>query len=454
MNSRHSKTILVVDDERELRASIKKVLEKEGFRILLADNPKVAFELLAIENVDIIIADVIMPEMDGMEFLKRIKREHQEIEVLLLTGFGTIEMAVLAIREGAYDFIPKPFKRVTVLQAIEKAIEKQTLLRENKFLKEQLEQNRGKRRIIGKSKAIQAVQALIRRVAPIDSTVLITGESGTGKELVARAVYHQSKRANARFVAINCGAISENLIESELFGHVKGAFTGAIRDKDGLFKIASGGTLFLDEIGTVPIHLQIKMLRAIEEKEVLPVGGVHAIPVDVRIIAASNRDLQDEVEQGRFREDLFYRLNVVGIDIPPLRDRLDDIPILAEHFIAIHNTRLNKPIRAMSDATLQMLQAYSWKGNVRELENVIERAMILCDEDTIQPFHLPPNLLGGASSEIGDKSLKDAVRDYERRYILKILLRFENDKKTAAKQLGLSQSSLYRKMSELKIGDM
>lgn len=443
-----------MDDEAELRTAIKKALQKQNYRVLLADNPKVAMDVFDIEKVDIVIADVKMPEMDGIEFLKIIKREHQDVEVLLLTGYGTIEMAVEAMREGAYDFIPKPFKRLIVLKAIEKAIEKQNLVQENRLLKEQLKQNQYQPKIIGKSAAIKQVINMINRVAPIDSTVLITGESGTGKELVARAIHQQSKRTNQRFVAINCGAISENLMESELFGHVKGSFTGAIRDKEGLFKIASKGTLFLDEIGNISTNLQVKLLRAIEEKEILPVGGIHPIPIDVRIIAASNRDLQREIEEGRFREDIYYRLNVVDIEFPPLRERPEDIPLLVNHFIKIHNPQLNKHIKAVDDVTLKILKGYTWKGNVRELDNVIERAMILCDDDIIQPIHLPPNLFTGTLPEKINSGLKEAMRDYERKYILIILQQVNNDKKQAAAKLGLSQSSLYRKMSELNISDV
>ena len=449
-----TKTILVVDDDPQLLTSIKKVLLGENYRVLLADNPKIAMDLLDIEQIDIVIADVKMPELNGIEFLKIIRREHQDIEVLVLTGYGTIEMAVEAMREGAYDFIPKPFKRLTVLKAIAKAIEKQNLVLENRFLKEQLEQNRDSRKIIGTSPAIKAVLNLIKRVAPINSTVLITGESGTGKELVARAIHQQSKRKHHRFVAINCGAIPENLMESELFGHVKGSFTGAIRDKDGLFKIASRGTLFLDEISNISTNLQIKLLRAIEEKEILPVGATRTIPIDVRIIAATNRDLLYETEKGRFREDIYYRLNVIGIELPPLRERTEDIPPLAEHFINVHNPQLDKHIRAIDDDTVRILKAYAWKGNVRELDNVIERAMILCDGDTILPIHLPPNLFAASSTEKIEGNLKEALRGYERKYILKILRLVGNDKKQAAAKLGLSQSSLYRKMSELNINNV
>lgn len=448
------KTILVVDDDRQLRTSLKNVLQKQNYRVLLTDNPKVAIELLDMEKVDIVLADLKMDEMNGIELLKIIKREHQDIEVLLLTGYGTIEMAVEAIREGAYDFIQKPFKRLVLLQAVEKAIEKQNLVRENRFLKEQLAQNRHKRKIIGTSNAMKKVLNMIKRVAPIDSTVLITGESGTGKELAARAIYYQSSRANQPFVVINCGAIAENLMESEIFGHLKGAFTGAIRNKDGLFKIASGGTLFLDEISNISVKLQIKLLRAIEEKEILPVGGLHTIPIDIRIIAASNRDLQKEIDNGSFREDLYYRLNVVGIELPPLREKPEDIPLLVEHFIKLHNPQLKKHIRAISDETLKILEAYRWKGNVRELDNVIERAMILCDDDTIQPNHLPPNLFTPNIAGSANNSLKATLRDYERRFILKTLLQVNNDKKHAADRLGLSQSSLYRKMSELNISEV
>lgn len=445
------KTVLVVDDERELLMSLEKVLAKEGYRVLTAERPRQALEILRSEPVDVVLSDLRMPEMSGTELLRECKKIAPEAEVIMLTAYGTVESAVEAMKEGAYDFITKPFKRVTVVKAIEKALEKQALSRENLYLRQQLESVRPKEQIIGKSPAIMRVLDLVRRVAPTNTTVLITGESGTGKELVARMIHQYSPRKNAPFVAINCGAIPENLIESELFGHVKGAFTGATRDKDGLFKVANGGTLFLDEVCTIPLNLQVRLLRAIEEKEFLPVGGTRPVRVDVRILAASNRDLEKEVEEGRFREDLFYRLNVVNIEIPPLRERKEDIPLLVEHFVERHNRTLGKRVKGVDPETMSVLVNYEWKGNVRELENVIERAMILCDEDVIRVHHLPPNLAQFAGQAVRSDRLKDAVREFERQHIYRVLERVGFDKLYAAKILGLSQSSLYRKLAELDI---
>ena len=448
-----SRTVLVVDDERDLLASLEKVLSKEGYRVLTAERATTALEILAEEPVDVVLTDLRMPGMSGHSLLREIKKQWPEIEVVMLTAYGTVESAVEAMKEGAYDFITKPFRRAVLLKTIQKALEKQALARENRILRKELESVRPKGTIVGKSPAIRHVLEMVRRVAPINTTVLITGESGTGKELVARMIHQYSERADRQFIAINCGAIPENLIESELFGHVRGAFTGATRDKEGLFKVADGGTLFLDEVCTIPLNLQVRLLRAIEEKEFLPVGGTRPVRVDVRILAASNRDLAKEVEAGRFREDLYYRLNVVNVDLPPLRDRKEDIPLLVDFFIKRHNRTFRKNVQGVDEETMEILLNYTWKGNIRELENVIERAMILCDEEWIRPYHLPPNLSPGAgSARVGEgETLKDAVRDFERQYIYRALERFGFDKLRAAKALGLSQSSLYRKLAELDI---
>lgn len=454
MNQIIATTILIVDDDPEIRSSLKQVLQKVGYRILLAEDGRVALDLLELETVDVIFADVKMPAMSGIEFLKKVKAEYHDLEIVLVTGYGTIEMAVEAMREGAYDFITKPFKRHTILNVITKAIEKKNLVLENRYLKEQLALNERPRRIIGQSSALKSIMSLVSRVAPIDSTVLINGESGTGKELIARAVHQQSPRRNHRFVAVNCGALAENLLESELFGHVRGSFTGAYRDKDGLFKIASQGTLFLDEIGNISLNLQVKLLRALEEKEILPVGGTRPIPINVRIIAASNRDLNQEVLEGRFREDLYYRVNVLSIDLPPLRERKEDIPLLVQHFIKYHNLNLKKKIEGIDEEALNALLNYQWKGNIRELDNVLERAMILCDEPIITVKYLPVNLMSATTTTKPATTLKDSLREYERKYILSILKRVGNDKLKAAQILGLSQSTLYRKMSELNITEV
>ncbi len=446
------KTILVVDDEPDLRDSLGKVLRKEGYLVLLAESGEAALEVLASKHVDLVLTDLRMPQMSGMDLLRQIKRQWPDIEVLVLTAYGTIEGAVEAMRAGAYDFVTKPLKRAELVQAIRRAAERQTLALENRYLREELEGRQRYQLVVGRSEAMRRVMEWVDRLGPISSTVLITGESGTGKELVARAIHARSSRAEKRFVAINCGAIPENLMESELFGHTRGAFTGAIRDKDGLFKVASGGTLFLDEIGSVPFPLQIKLLRAIEEKEILPVGSTTPIAVDVRIIAASNRDLAKEVEKGTFREDLFYRLNVVGIEIPPLRERKEDIPDLVQHFIRMHAVELNSKVEGIDDEAMAALMAYDWKGNVRELDNVIERAMILCDQRFIGLAHLPVNLQPQGPERHGrSRRLKEAVKDFERQHILSILRHTGHDKERAAEILGLSLSSLYRKMAELGI---
>jgi len=446
-----NKKILVIDDEAELRTSVKKLLHKEGAQVLAVTNGQEALDLLAHSAIDIILCDLVMPQMSGMELLRKVKKQYPEIDVVMLTAHGSIEAAVEAMREKAYDFITKPFKKITLLKTMEKVVEKQLLEQENRFLRSQLEANERHRILIGNSHGLRQVLNWIDRVAPINSTVLITGESGTGKELVAREIHRKSPRRVKRFVAISCAAIPENLIESELFGHVRGAFTGAIRDKDGLFKMAHEGTLFLDEIGNIPVSLQIKLLRALEEKEIMPVGAVSPIPVDVRIIAASNRDLSAEVEAGHFREDLFYRLNVVGINMPPLRERKDDIPMLINFFIDKHNKKLGKSVKKANSEALQLLLQYDWKGNVRELDNIIERAIILCDDLEIAPGHLPVILRDLRPPAMPSLILKDALRKYEREHILQILRQSNNDKSAAAKTLGVSQSSLYRKMSELDI---
>jgi len=449
VNSKHA--ILVVDDERSVRDSLERVLAREGFRTFQAQGAAQAEQILEMEEIAVVLTDLKMPEVSGLELLKRIKKKYPQIEVLLITGHGTIEKAVQAMKEGAYDFITKPFKRAEILRSIDKALEKRYLEQENRLLKEQLAMTRGtKTKLIGESKAMREILQLVDRVAPLPSTVLITGESGTGKEIVARMIHMGSPRRDKSFVAVNCGAISENLIESELFGHVKGAFTGAFRDKDGLFKIASGGTLFLDEISTIPLNLQVKLLRAIEEHEIMPVGSTRTIPVDARIIAASNRDLGKDVELGTFREDLFYRLNVIGITIPPLRERRDDIPLLVDYFIKKFNRELNKSVTGVSEIVLKQFISYNWKGNVRELENAIERAIILCDGDTIMPEHLPNNFaLGAFSSKNARQGLRDSVMEFERVQIAKTMEVVKWDKKAAARLLGLSISSLYRKMTEL-----
>lgn len=444
-------SILIVDDERGVRDSLSRVLAREGYELHLAASAREAERILGEEEVAVVISDYRMPDKSGIDLLKAAKKKSPDIEFILITGHGTIEKAVEAMKEGAYDFITKPFKRAELLRIVTKAFEKYNLEYENRLLREELASStEARNKFIGQSRNAREIMQLVSRVAPLPSTILITGESGTGKEIIARMIHQSSPRARKRFVAVNCGAISENLIESELFGHIKGSFTGAIRDKEGLFKVASGGTLFLDEISTIPLNLQVKLLRALEEHEIMPVGGTRPIPVDVRIVAASNRDLMQEVESGRFREDLYYRLNVVGIVIPPLRDRKDDIPLLVEHFLHKFNVELKKSIKGVSPEVLQAFLAYEWKGNVRELENALERAMILCDDDLIRLEHLPQSFAATALEQTATQGgLKNSVMEFEKMQILNTIKMVDGDKKAAAKLLGLSVSSLYRKISEL-----
>jgi two-component system response regulator PilR (NtrC family) len=446
-----AKSILIVDDEESVRESLEKVLSKAGYVTFTAGSGNDALSHLARRSVDIVLSDLKMPDGDGVELLKNIKKIAPEIEVILLTGYGTIETAVEAMREGAYDFITKPPKKAIILSAVERAIERQNLAQENIYLRAQLSKGAPLETLIGGSAAFKKVLEIVERVAPLVSTVLITGESGTGKELVARAIHRRSPRAQNKFIPVNCAALPENLIESELFGYMKGAFTGAARDKIGLFKVAEGGTIFLDEIVSIPLNLQVKLLRAIEQKEILPVGGTKPEIIDVRIVAATNKNLTAEVEKGYFREDLYYRLNVIDIVIPPLRERADDIPELVSHFLKVYSAQLNKKIHGVDAAVLQAFKTYEWKGNVRELENVIERAMIMCDGETLRLEHFPAIFSQKPFSEEVPSGLKGSVRKFERDTILKALESAGQDKNKAANLLGMSLSSLYRKMTELGI---
>ncbi len=446
-----TRSIMVVDDEESVRESLEKVLSKAGYDTRAAGSGNEALSLLSKEKVDVVLSDLKMPDGDGVELLKNVKKKIPDIEVILLTGYGTIQTAVEAMREGAYDFITKPPKKAVILSAVARAIERQNLAQENKYLRAQLGKGAPLDAIIGKSPAFAKVLEMIDRVAPLVSTVLITGESGTGKELVARAIHRQSPRSSHKFIPVNCAAIPENLVESELFGYMKGAFTGASRDKIGLFKVAEGGTIFLDEIVSVPLNLQVKLLRAIEQKEILPVGGTKPEIIDVRIIAATNKNLGEETAKGNFREDLYYRLNVIDILIPPLRERADDIPELVDHFLKIYNAQLSKRIHSVDPAVYLAFQEYDWKGNVRELENAMERAMIMCDGQTLRLEHFSQLEAQKNKPEDLSSGLKESVRKFERETILKTLEMAEYDKNKAAQMLDLSLSSLYRKMTELGI---
>jgi DNA-binding NtrC family response regulator len=446
--------ILIVDDEQIIRESLSFVLQKEGYEIVEASNGAAALKMHEARPFDVVITDIEMPEMRGIELLERVRQRTPETFVMVITAFGSIETAVQALRKGAYDYILKPIEFEDLLHRIKKMLDYRALALEIPLLRQELHRTYDFDRIIGQSQSMKNVFEVIKRVSQTEGTVLITGRSGTGKELVARAIHFNGPRKQKRFVAVNCGAIVDTLFESELFGHKKGSFTGAVSDKEGLFKVADTGTIFLDEVGEIPLPLQVKLLRAIEQKEITPVGKTDSVHVDVRIIAASNKTLREEVDAGRFREDLYYRLNVVEIHLPSLTERPVDVPLLANHFLDIYRRQMNRPIKGFTNEAMSALVNYHWRGEVRELENVIERAIIFCDKDFIEVEHLPDYLRGaiGTSSTIKNgESLREALRQFEKNFIQQSLVKHKTNKEDTARALGISLSSLYRKMEDLEI---
>jgi len=448
-----SDRVLIVDDDESLRESLELVLAAEGFEVVTAPDGSVALGRLEASTFDVVLCDVRMPGMDGIELLPQLVRRLPGTPVIMMSAYGTDELAALTINQGAYDYLTKPFRPAEVLLTIRKARERERLRRANQVLRREVQRATGERPIVATSEAMIELLELMERAAGFKSTVLITGESGTGKEVLARAIHAQSPRRNDPFVAVNCGAIPETLLESELFGHAKGAFTGADRARRGLFVEADGGTLFLDEIGEMPTALQVKLLRVLQEEEVRPLGEAKPRTVDVRIIAATARQLDAEVAAGRFREDLFYRLNVVPLEVPPLRERPRDVPLLADHFIAQFRTVLGKPVRAISDEALERLVAYRWPGNVRELENVIERAVILCEGDTLTLRELPQNVVQADAGEgaAPDLSLKRARRAAEVDAIRRALRATDGNRTHAARLLQISHRALLYKLKEYAI---
>jgi len=438
--------VLIVDDEEQMRDLLAKVLEKTGFQVAAAGDGAQALALLEKEPVDLVVTDVRMPGLGGMEALKAIKELNPDIIVIIMTAFGSIDQAVQAVKEGAYDYINKPFKIDEMLLTIRKALEERRLRHEVTALRHELRKRYHFESLIGKSRAMQEVFSLIEQVAGSRSTVMIYGRSGTGKELVAKAVHYNSQRASKAFVAVNCAAIPAELLESELFGHEKGAFTGAIATKVGKFELATGGSLFLDEVGSMRLDLQAKILRALQEREIERVGGTRTIKIDVRVIAATNRDLKRAVEEGTFREDLYYRLNVVPITLPDLKDRQEDIPLLANHFMQKFTQESNPAIREISKEAMGILMSSPWPGNVRELENVIERAVTLGRGPAILPADLPPHLAGDAGP-VGRALAQEAtLEDLERDYITAILQRTKWHQIRTAAILGIDRRTLYRKI--------
>ncbi|HEV3259599.1 MAG TPA: sigma-54 dependent transcriptional regulator [Gemmataceae bacterium] len=442
--------ILVVDDEPLIRDTLAEYLAQEGFDVTACASGDEALAAAGGRAFDVALCDVQLPGMDGLELLDRLLKSHPQTFVLLITAYATVENAVEAFQRGAHDYLMKPILLDDVLNKIRRLLAYRELFRENQQLRRELSRAWDPDQIVGRSPAMRRVFDMVRKVAPTRSTVLLVGESGTGKELVARALHLQGAGPDARFLAVNCAAIPHDLLENQLFGHRKGAFTGADRDQAGLFVHAQAGTVFLDEIAELPLATQAKLLRAIEQKDILPVGANEPIHVENRVLAATNKDLFREVERGRFREDLFYRLNVVTITIPPLRERREDIPDLVDFLLAKHARTLGKRIPGVTHDTMQLLLACRWKGNVRELDNALQRALILGEGHVITPADLPPDLVPTVGDPVIVDDLSEAVRRFERQHIERIL-RQVPDKKEAARKLGMGLSSLYRKIAELEI---
>jgi DNA-binding NtrC family response regulator len=439
--------ILIVDDEESMRDGCRQVLAPEGFVIQEASSGDGALEAIRRESFDLVILDLKMPRVDGLEILRRLQQESPGTAAVVITGYPSVESAVEAMKLGASDFLPKPFTPDVLRLTVRRTLRARAMARENLLLRSQLEECRGgNHELIGQGAAMRQIMDLVRRVGPTDSTVLITGESGTGKELIARAVRNHSPRRDKPFVTVDCGALVGTLFESELFGHVKGSFTGATSLKHGRFELADGGTIFFDEIANVNPDIQVKLLRVIQEREFTRVGATQVMPVDVRILAATSRDLLDEIRQGRFREDLFYRLCVVPIVLPPLRQRREDIPLLAEHFLQRHNLRRRDKIRGLTDEAMDALVKYDWPGNVRELENAIERATVLVRGDRITPADL---LYYGSflRPEAAAETLVPLAA-VEKEHIVRVLRGHAGNQTAAAKTLGIDRKTLWRKMQE------
>jgi len=441
--------VLVIDDEENMRLVLDNILVREGYRVVLAGSGAEALQVLDHETVDFILCDVRMPVMDGLTFLTEARARGMRAPIIMMSAYGTVDSAVEAMKAGAFDYVFKPFKPDEILLTLKKADQQERLRRENLALRRAAGQERPAG-LVARSKSMTDLLVLIERVAAVKSPVLITGESGTGKELVARAVHTTGDRRDKSFVAVNCGAIPENLLESELFGHVRGAFTDAVRDKPGLFREADGGVLFLDEIGELPPSLQVKLLRALQEDEVRPLGANAPVKVDVRIVAATARDLGHEVRQGRFREDLFYRLNVLPLTIPPLRNRPEDIPLLLEHFLVIFASRMGRRRPEVTGEFIEALEKYAWPGNVRELENLVERTLVLCPKPRLDREDLPEHVRRAIdpikTEPAGSLDMKARVRELEADIIKEALIQTGGNRSETARRLGISYPSLLSKI--------
>ncbi|WNG25077.1 sigma-54-dependent Fis family transcriptional regulator [Cystobacter fuscus] len=443
-------TVLIVDDDRANLDSVARIFQREGLETLTASQGAEALERLRRPEVSVMVTDLMMPGMDGQELLKAARTIRPDVEVVLMTAYGTVETAVAAMKDGAYDFITKPLKRHALVKAVQKALEKHDLAAENRVLKAKLAEMSGPggRAMVGQSPAFRAMMDTLRQAAPSTATVLLLGESGTGKELAARALHEQSQRAKGPFVAINCGALPESILEAELFGVERGAFTGAVSRREGRFERAHGGTLFLDEVGEMPLSAQVKLLRVLQEGELERLGGTQTVRVDVRIVAATNKDLVREVAEGRFREDLYYRLHVVEVRVPALASRREDIPLLADAFLRRFASKNGKVLKGFSPDALSALENYAWPGNVRELEHAVERAVVLARGDILEVGDLPETVRKGPVGSAGQLVIPigTPMEEIERRVIHETLRHTKGDKTLAARLLGIAARTIYRKL--------
>ena len=453
--------VLIMDDEENMRHMLSVLLQRENFQVSLASNGRQGLDMLRRRQFDVVLCDVKMPEMNGLEFLTALREQSMHVPVVMMSAFGTVELAVEAMKQGADDFITKPFQGEEVILILEKVLNQRSLKEENESLRKRLREVTGDSdnafaALKGESESLRRIIVQAGKIARYKTTVLVTGESGTGKELLARGIHQASNRAGKAFVAVNCGSIPESLVESELFGYVRGAFTGADRDKEGIFEEAKGGTLFLDEIGELPAAMQVKLLRVLQENEFRPVGSGQVKKSDVRIIAATARNLKNEVANSKFRQDLFFRLNVVNLHLPPLRERLEDIPLLANFFICKINSETGTKVRGLAPETLRLLMQYDWPGNVRELENIIERGVLMAESDLVRVEDLPPNLSSQPGNRrlddlLGTLSIKKGRRLLEKRLIGRALEATKGNKSKAADILEISYPSLLAKIKEYGI---
>jgi len=449
--------ILIIDDEKSILDLLSVVFKKEGYKVETALSAKAALDFISNDDFDLILTDIKLPQMSGMKILKHIKDKDPEMPVVMITAYGTIKQAVEALKMGALDYVVKPVNMEELKIIVAQGLEKRRIQAENVLLKRELKEKYGLENMVGKSKAMREIYSLIEKIAGTDSTVLISGESGTGKEIAARAIHHQSARKGKSFVSINCGALPENLLESELFGHVKGSFTGAIANKKGMFEIAEKGTLFLDEVGEMSPWTQVKLLRTLQDKRIRRVGGTEEIPVDARIIAATNQDLKKRIEEGKFREDLFYRLNVISLEIPPLRNRKEDIPVLISHFLKKYCARMGRKMKRIPPRVMKIFESYSWPGNVRELENTIERIIAIEERETITESSLPEELLKPQNEVERDFELKPGfdlnatIDEISRNFVQQALRRANGNLKDTAELLGINYRSLRYLIEKLEL---